>query len=127
MFQLFAMTTNLEVEGQSINEVIGNLDELKVIEVGNFEKAAKDLKSEVKAILKRDNFETLMKVVEDDEYVEISVQEVDGVIRHLIMYIEDIDADAISLISITGVIDLDQISKLSGTLNIEGLELLEDE
>jgi len=126
MFQLFTRTTDLEVEGQSLNDVIGNLDELKVIEIGNFEKAAKDLRSEVTAILKRDKFEPLMKVVEDDELVEISILEKEGVVRHLIMYIEEREEDAISLISITGMIDLDEISKLSGTLNIEGLELLEE-
>jgi len=127
MFQLFTRTTDLEVEGQSLNEVIGNLDELKVIEIGNYEKAAKDLKTEVRAILKRDKFEPLMKVVEKDEFVEISILEKDDIVRHLIMYIEDNDEDAITLISITGNIDLDKISKLSGTLNIEGLELLEDD
>ena len=67
---------------------------------------------------------TLMKVVEDGEFVEISVQESGGKIRHLVMYIEESGRE-IQLISITGIIDLDQISKLSGTLNIEGLELIE--
>lgn len=124
MFGLFARTMASSEEGESLNEILGNLDELKVIELTGGNKPKRDLRSEVSAILKRDRFEPLMKVVEDGEFVEISVQESGGKIRHLVMYIEE-DGREIQLISITGIIDLDQISKLSGTLNIEGLELIE--
>lgn len=124
MFGLFARTLASSEDGESLNEILGNLDELKVIELTGGNKPKRDLRSEVSAILKRDSFEPLMKVVEDGEFVEISVQESGGKIRHLVMYIEESGRE-IQLISITGIIDLDQISKLSGTLNIEGLELIE--
>lgn len=126
MFDLFTKTTDLEMEGQSLNEVIGGLDELKLIEIGSWEPAAKGLKDRITAIVKRDKFETLMKVVDGDEDVEIFILEQDNVIRHLFMFIQDGD-DAYQLISIRGRIDLEKISKLSGTLNIEGLEHLEKE
>ena len=126
MFELFTKTTDLDVEGQSLNDIIGGLDELLLIEIGDWESAAKGLKENVHSIIKRDKFETLMKVVEDDEKVEIFVLEQDNVIRHLFMFIEDAE-NSYQLISIKGVIDLEKISKLSGTLNIEGLQHLEVE
>jgi hypothetical protein len=125
MFQLFTKTTDIDMEGQSLNDVIGGLDELLVIEVGNWEPAAKGLKENISSIVKRDKFETLMKVVDKDEKVEIFVMEENNVIRHLFMFIENED-DSYQLISLKGVIDLEKISKLSGTLNIEGLKHLDD-
>jgi hypothetical protein len=126
MFELFTKTTDIEMEGQSMNEVIGGLEELLLIEIGGWEPAAKDLKEKVNGIIKRDKFETLMKVSEDNEEVGIFIMEDGDVIRHLFMFIEDAD-DAYQLISIKGNIDLEKISRLSGTLNIEGLKHLDDE
>ena len=126
MFELFTKTTDLELEGQSINEIIGGLEQLLLLEVGNWEPAAEDLKEKVNSIIKRDKFETLMKVVENNEKAEIFVLEEGNTIRHLFMFIED-DEDAYQLISIKGLIDLEKISKLSGTLNIEGLKHLDND
>lgn len=126
MFELFTKTTDMKVEGQSLNTVVSGLDQLMIIEVGSWEPVAKDLRSSVNAIVKRDNFETLMKVDEQNEQVEIFILEEKDVISHLLMFIESSD-ESYQLISITGRINLEEISKLSGTLNIEGLELLEND
>ncbi len=127
MFELFTKTTDIEVEGQSMNDIISGLDELKIISVGNWQPAAKNLKNQVNAIIKRDKFETLMKVVEHDERAEVYVLENNDVIKHLLMFVEDDNDSAYQLISITGIIDLENISKLSGTLNLDGLQYLDED
>ena len=125
MFELFTKTTDVKVEGQSMNDIIKGLDELKIISVGNWKPAAKNLKNDINAIIKREQFETLMKVVEEDERAEVYVLEENNVIKHLLMFIEDNDDNDFQLISITGIIDLENISKLSGTLNLDGLQHLD--
>lgn len=125
MFELFTKTTDIEVEGESLNDVISGLQELKIFEI-NQSKASKlpalnfnDLSS----TLKKDGYEVLLKIKDGGDNVEIYILEKSGLVKHLFLVAED--NDSMQLISLLGDIDLEKISKLSGTLNIEQLKHLD--
>ncbi|MCB0503010.1 MAG: DUF4252 domain-containing protein [Bacteroidetes bacterium] len=125
MFELFSKTANVEVEGESLNDVIGGLQELKVFEIDK-NKASKIPSLNFNAmsdILKKGGYEVLLKIKDDGENVEIYILEDNGMVKHLFLIAQD-ESD-LQLISLLGNIDLEKISKLSGTLNVEELKHLD--
>ncbi len=125
MFELFSKTTDVKVEGESLNDVISGLQELKIFEISQ-SKAAKLPAlnfSNLTSTLKKDGYEVLLKIKDKGDNVEIYILEKSGMVKHLFLVAED-DED-MQLISLLGDIDLEKISKLSGTLNIEELKHLD--
>ncbi len=124
MFELFTKTTNIEVEGESLNELLSSLDKLMIYEVDLPTTETNQITKNITSLLKSDGYEILLKIKEDGDDVEIYIQEKNDVVKHLFLIAKE--GTTLQIISLLGNIDLAQISKLSGTLNIEELELIKD-
>lgn len=124
MFELFTKTTDINIEGESVNEVLQGLEELKIFEVekSSVAKVTSLTFSSIVKELKNDGYENLLKIKSEDDNVEIYILEQGDVVKHLFLIAQD--DDNMQLISLLGDINLEQISKLSGTLNIDELDLL---
>jgi len=70
-----------------------------------------------------DEYTELMEVLEKDEVVKFYVKKENGKIPEMIMIARE--CDEIVLLSLFGDLDLSFISKLSKSMNIDGLENLE--
>jgi 6-pyruvoyl-tetrahydropterin synthase len=123
MFELFTKTTDLDVKGESLNEVIGSLDKLMIYDVNLSTAENNTIAKNITNMLKQDGYEVLMKVNEPNSKVEIYIQEQNNKVKHLFLISKE--QDAVQLISLLGNIDLAKISKLAGTLNIKELELID--
>jgi hypothetical protein len=122
MFELFTKTTDLEVQGESLNKVISSLDKLMIYDIQLSAAENNTIAKNVTNLLKQDGYEILMKINDESSKVEIYIQEQNNIVKHLFMVSKE--SDAVQLISLLGNIDLAQISKLAGTLNIKELELI---
>ncbi|MGB0425021.1 MAG: DUF4252 domain-containing protein, partial [Flavobacteriales bacterium] len=79
-------------------------------------------KSAIKKI--KGSYEVLMTVDDNDEDMTFFIKENNGIITELLMIVGG--NDNFMIMSIVGDIDLNQIAKLSRTLDIEGMENLEN-
>ncbi|MEO0404477.1 MAG: DUF4252 domain-containing protein, partial [Bacteroidota bacterium] len=68
-------------------------------------------------------YEVLMTVDSEDEKMTFYILEKEGVITELVMILGGVDA--FMILSIVGDIDLNQIAKLSRSLDIDGMENLQ--
>jgi hypothetical protein len=69
-------------------------------------------------------YEELMTVKDENSNVRFLAKEKNNIISELLMLVGG--KDSFVLMSITGSIDLDKISKLGGTLSIQGMDKLKD-
>lgn len=123
MFQLAgAISDN---EDPEVKEMLKNLKSLIVISASD-ELSANEKKrfsDEVSAAMPQKDYKILMKVKDGDENVEMLAKETSGIINELIISVKSSNEDLVLVL--TGNIDLKAISKLSKTMDIEGLEQLE--
>lgn len=128
---MFTMFSNLEgVEDDDMKEVqdvFGKLDGIKILAVDDPEALGKGINfyDEIMKDLPRNQYEELMVVKDSDSDVVFLAREEDGVIRELLLIVGG-EGDDNALIAITGEIDLNTIAKLSKTMDIEGMEELEN-
>ena len=119
--KMFEMVANLELDDidDDIKSVISNLKGLQVLttEVNSLK-----FYEEAKSKIPKNRYELLMKVRDDDENVLIYVDEADNIINELILLVGS--PDEAVLLNITGKIDLDKISKIANSMDIEGLDNL---
>ncbi len=126
MFSLFADIETEEDEDGFIELVKG----LKCIKIVSVDEESPELNKEVnfyKEIMTgfpKDKYEELMVVKKKDQDVKFYILKEGKKISELLMIVGGVEDNA--LISIQGDIDLKTISKLSKTMNIEGMENLEE-
>ena len=125
MFELVA-TVAPEQEAE-LKELADGLKGIKVLvyenEDGSYNPA--ELYKEAEGNLKFDGFEELMNVYSDGEKVRIlSSQSSPDILDELIIVVGS--EDEFVLVDIFGKIDLNKISKMAGSIDIEGLEHLEN-
>ncbi len=124
MFTLFAQATDITIEDQHLDEIISDLNGIKILSFeGNDVSTKNAFEKKSKSTLSNNNFEELMRVREEDEDVRIMVKEKNNIIEELVIFVSE--KKKVALISLSGIIDLDKISKLSKSLNINGLEHLD--
>lgn len=127
MFSLFA-DIETEKDEEGFLELVKGLKCIKIISVD--EENAPELNSKVNfynEVMKDfpgDKYEELMVVKKKDQDIKFLIHKKDGRINELLMIIGGKEDNAI--ISIQGDIDLKTISKLSKSINIDGMENLED-
>lgn len=107
--------------------LIKNIKSLKVFATEDA-KVANQMAIEVKNYLAKANLEELMRVKDGDNNVVIYVKEgaSEDFVKELFMFVKDVEngtGEAV-IISLTGNIDLKQISKLTEKMNIPGGEHL---
>jgi hypothetical protein len=109
-------------------DLIKNIETLKVFATENKNVAAQ-MASEVDKYLKTANLEELMRVKDGEDRVNIYVKQgkSEDFVRELFMFVKsgDIDLGESVIISLTGNIDLKQISKLTEKMDLPGGEHLE--
>lgn len=124
MFDMFGKVESGSAEDKDIREVTSKLDGIRILTTGEDHTPATDARfSEALAGIPRNLYKELMNIKEKDQLVTFLVREEKGKINELLMIVEGKYNNA--LISIRGDIDLNTISKLSGTMQIQGMENLD--
>jgi len=120
MFSLFGYIDADNEEDQESLDALKGIKSLYLMSTEKKEEATQ-MRATAKQI-KKENFEPLMTVRDGDDDIEFLIQEKDGVVSELIMLV---DSDSNFLVmSLTGLIDLEKLSKLSN-IGIDGLKNLE--
>lgn len=111
-------------------QLVENLDNIKIFTTGNAQVASEMKKSVEGYLTSGNNLAELMRINEDGQVIRFYVQEgkSENFVKELFMFLEDAnspDSKAV-VVSITGNIDLRQVSKLTADLNVPGSENLKD-
>ena len=124
--KMFSIFSDMETGDDEINKMISNIESIKILATEDESLIDPDINfyKEIMDELSLDEYEELMVVKEKDQDVKFLVKEKEDVIVELLLVIGGKENNA--LISIRGIIDLKSISRLSKSMNIEGLEKLEE-
>ena len=121
MFELFTYMEAETEEEKEFVEMVSNLESLKVIVKEDAADAEKLFNEAIKKPGKE--FELLMEVDKNPEHFYFLIKETNGVVDELLM-IGNSDGEFI-ILSLTGKIDLAQLSTLSRQMNIGSMKHLE--
>lgn len=121
---MFSMFSDLETDDPEFDALIKNLKGIKILATDDSYKGNTNFYNEIIAKLPMEQYKELMVIKEKDQDVKFLVNEKDGKITELLLIAGGESDNA--LISIQGDIDLKNISKLSKSMNINGLEHLEE-
>lgn len=120
---MFSMFADVESNDPEFDELIKNLKAIKILATDEAFTGNINFFKEIIDKLPKDQYKELMVIKEKDQDVKFLVNEKDGKIIELLLIAGGANENA--LISIQGNIDLKNISKLSKSMNIDGLENLE--
>lgn len=130
MFKLLA-TIDLETEDQEVNDfmnLVENLDNIKIFTTDKSDIATKMSSSVTNYIGKNNGLSELMRVKDDGNNIKFYSREGknENYVSELLMFLEGTDngKDQTVVMSITGNIDLKQISKLTKNLDIPGSDAI---
>ncbi len=125
MFNMFANLEGVEDEEvEEVQQVFGKLNGIKILASDEGSPEGINFYDEIMKDLPRNEYEELMVVKDSESDVVFLAREEGGVIVELLLIVSGDDDNA--LIAITGEIDLNTIAKLSKTMNIDGMEELEN-
>lgn len=122
MFQLVAKIDTDDPDWQQLREIVKDLGGIRVL-TGDSIAGGLDLYKEALGRVPQKEYEELLTVRDGNEHVRIWVKDTGNIIEELLLLVGA--PDEFTLLSITGKIDLDKISALSKTLDIEGVEHLD--
>jgi len=128
MFNMFKNTDeSADEDADELNKVLGKLNSIKILAVDDptFVPKGTNFYDEIMKELPREKYNELMVVKEKDSDVVFLAREEKGTIVELLLIAGGSSVSDNVLISIQGEIDLENISKLSKSLNIQGMESLE--
>jgi len=126
MFGLFA-DVDTEEDESGFMDLVKNLKSIKILTVehdSTLKAPQVNFYSEIMKDFPKSKYEELMVVKKSDQDVTFYIRKDGKKISELLMVVGGKDDNA--LISIQGDIDLKSISKLSKSMNIEGMENLEE-
>ncbi|MDA3952408.1 MAG: DUF4252 domain-containing protein [Bacteroidales bacterium] len=121
---MFSMFSDLETDDPEFDKLIKNLKGIKILATDDAYNGSANFYKEIIDKIPMDQYKELMVIKEKDQDVKFLVNEKDGIITELLLIAGGKSDNA--LISIQGNIDLKNISKLSKSMNISGLEHLEE-
>jgi hypothetical protein len=122
MFELFTNIEPGDENEEEILEAISKLKGLKVIaadSIGN----SKILYADAVKKISKNGYEELMEVKDAQEDMKFMISEKDGIINELVMVVGG--HKSFFVLSLYGEIDLKTISKLSKSMNVKGMEYLQ--
>ena len=131
MFKMLAKVdfSDGDEEAQQYMKLIENLDEIRMFTSANTN-VRSEMAKDVTSYLQAGSLEQLMRVNEDGKNIKFYSKpgKNDSVVSELFMYMEgNKDGEPISVIlSITGDIDLSQLSRLTSDLKVPGAEELKN-
>ncbi len=129
MFKMLAKVdlSNNDPEARAYMNLIENLDRIQIFKTSD-PKVRDQMASDVKSYLQKNSMDELMRVSEDGKNIKFySVPgKNDNYVKELFMYLQgETDNKPMTVIlSITGDIDLSQLSKLTADLKVPGAEEL---
>ena len=125
MFDLFKDLDNENVNDE-MQEAISRLNSIKILATDDDPgtKTNINLYEEVMKNLPEEEYKELMVIKEKNEKVEFLIREKGNKIIELLLLVDSPDESV--MISIQGDIDMKNISKITKSLNIEGMEKLEE-
>jgi hypothetical protein len=124
--KMFSMFSEMGTSDEDFDNLVRGLTGIKILATddGYEGKGRVNFYKEIIDELPLDKYEELMVVREKDQDVKFLIREEGDVIVELLLIVGGSEDNA--LISIQGIIDLKTISKLSQSMDIEGLDKLED-
>jgi UDP-N-acetylenolpyruvoylglucosamine reductase len=128
MFDMFRSDDVGDKDAEELNKVLGKLNSIKILTVEDpaFIGEGVNFYDEIMKELPREKYNELMVVKDKESNVVFLSREEKGVIVELLLIAGGSEVSDNVLISIQGQIDLETIGKLSKTLDIEGMENLEE-
>ncbi len=121
---MFSMFTDIETNDPEFDELMKNLKGIKILATDESYNGNANFYKEIIDKLPISQYKELMVIKEKDQDVKFLINEKDGKIIELLLIAGGKDENV--LISIKGNIDLKNISKLSKSMQINGLEHLEE-
>lgn len=121
MFELFAHIEGTNEEEQDMLETISGLHGMRMVTASTPDEGDTKYKNALKAL--GSEFEVLMEVEDDQEDITIFIKEESGMINELVIIG---GGQEFFILSLLGDIDLKQVAKLSRTIQIGGMEHLEN-
>lgn len=123
--KMFSMFSDIEAGDDEFNKMVSNIESIKILTTEDESLLDPDINfyEEIMNELSIDEYEELMVVKEKDQDIKFLVKEKEEKIVELLLVIGGERNNA--LISIRGIIDLKSISRLSKSLNVQGLDELE--
>ena len=125
LFGMFAEIDSDDPDAQEVKDMMSQLDGIQILMYEAKDKGDAELqkfKSEIEKV-KADNYTELMVVKESGEEVKFLALKKGDKIGELLLLISS-DKEA-GFVSISGLIDMNTVAKLSKTMKIEGMENLE--
>lgn len=122
MFQLVSKIETNDEEWNNVREIVKDITGLRVLAADSIEDGLSFYKDALSKVPKTE-YEELLTVRDGKENVRIWVKDEGNIIEELLLLVGS--PDEFVLLSFTGKIDLDKISELSKTLDVEGAEYLE--
>ena len=123
MFALFADIDSDDPKQKEAMDAISKIDGLRVLALEDDSLRAPQLYKEAKSKIPLDEYDELMTVRHEGMDLRFVIKEANGTIAELLMI--GGGKNDFFIMSLVGDIDLNQISKLSGAMNINGFENLE--
>ncbi|MBT4401636.1 MAG: DUF4252 domain-containing protein [Bacteroidetes bacterium] len=121
---MFGLFSNVETEeDDDYMNMIKNLNNIKILSAPGSAESGINFFKEALDKLPSKEYEELMIIKDAKQDIKFLVKEEKGKVVELLMLIGGEEDNV--LISITGVIDMNTIAKLSKSMNIEGMENLE--
>lgn len=121
---MFSMFSDLETNDPEFDDLVKNLKGIKILATDESYVGNANFYKEIISKLPMEQYKELMVIKEKDQDIKFLVNDKDGKISELLLIVGGKDENV--LISIQGNIDLKNISKLSKSMNISGLEHLEE-
>jgi hypothetical protein len=123
--KMFSMFSDVEAGDDEVNAMIKNIESIKILTTDDESLLDPGINfyKEIMDELSLDEYEELMVVKEKDQDIKFLIKEKEDIIVELLLVIGGKRNNA--LISIRGIIDLKSISRLSKSLNVQGLDELE--
>ena len=122
MFQMVAKIETNDPDWNTVREVIQNLGGLRVLTVDSISDGLA-LYKEALTKVPVNEYSELLTVRDGQENVRIWIKDKGNIIEELLLLVGS--PDEFVLLSFVGNIDLDKISKLAKTMDINGMEQLE--
>ena len=122
--KMFSLFTNFDMEDESeqqVVETISKLSGLKMLVANDYPQAEQTFREAIRKPLA--DMEELMTVKEKDQELIFFINESKGRIAELLMI--SYEEESLVILSLTGDIDLKEISTLSGKMDIKGFDQLE--
>lgn len=124
--RMFGLFTDMEVDNEEDKEILDAISKLTGLKILAKDSGTDGMKlyNELMSKMPKQGFDELMSMREDGQLMKFMIKEKDGKISELVL-VSGGESDFF-VVRLLGEIDLNQVSKLSKKMNIEGLDKLEN-